>query len=321
MAVLVYVLGRTGTGKSYSMRNFPKEKLAVLNVQSKILPFKNSGEIETTNTDDYEKIKKSLEIYSKNYKSIVIDDFQYLMANEFMRRALEKGYDKFTEIGAHAWEIADKVRELPSDVIVYILCHTDIDAEGTERLKTIGKLLDEKIYLEGMSTIVLKTVVSDGKYSFVTQNSGKDTVKSPADMFPSYAIDNDLWYVDQKIREYYGLGATMSAEELNDADKNAAHDEIEKPEKKKRGKRRSEDLEVQAVKERNSEAIANNGINADDDREEIPYEEVEEPKLEEIPRRKKRTESNEETKDEAPAKSEPVSDDVTEPVRRRRRRV
>ena len=315
MAVLVYVLGRTGTGKSYSMRNFPKEKLAVLNVQSKILPFKNSGEIETTNTDDYEKIKKSLEIYSKNYKSIVIDDFQYLMANEFMRRALEKGYDKFTEIGAHAWEIADKVRELPSDVIVYILCHTDIDAEGTERLKTIGKLLDEKIYLEGMSTIVLKTVVSDGKYSFVTQNSGKDTVKSPADMFP-YAIDNDLWYVDQKIREYYGLGATMSAEELNDADKNAAHDEIKKPEKKKRGKRRSEDPEVQAVKERNSEAIANNGINADDDREEIPYEEVEEPKLEEIPRRKRRIQTMDIEPNSGEVFETPVVEDA--PVRRRR---
>lgn len=315
MAVLVYVLGRTGTGKSYSMRNFPKEKLAVLNVQSKILPFKNSGEIETTNTDDYEKIKKSLEIYSKNYKSIVIDDFQYLMANEFMRRALEKGYDKFTEIGAHAWEIADKVRELPSDVIVYILCHTDIDAEGTERLKTIGKLLDEKIYLEGMSTIVLKTVVSDGKYSFVTQNSGKDTVKSPADMFP-YAIDNDLWYVDQKIREYYGLGATMSAEELNDADKNAAHDEIKKPEKKKRGKRRSEDPEVQAVKERNSEAIANNGINADDDREEIPYEEVEEPKLEEIPRRKRRMQTMDIEPNSGEVFETPVVEDA--PVRRRR---
>lgn len=309
MAVLVYVLGRTGTGKSYSMRNFPAENLALINVQGKILPFKGSHKINTVNTDDSDRIEKMLDEYSGkyNYKSIVIDDFQYLMANEFMRRATEKGFDKFTEIGAHAWGIADKVRELPSDVIVYIMCHTDIDSEGTERLKTIGKLLDEKIYLEGMSTIVLKTVVSDGKYSFVTQNNGKDTVKSPANMFPSYAIDNDLYYVDQKIREYYGLGATMSSEDLAKADEEVTRPDIKKPEKKKRGRKRKEKEPADIVKEDIAEG----------EEEVIPFEpEKIEDSEPEPPKRKRRTKKE----DPKPAEEEQVEEEKPK-TRRRRRRV
>jgi hypothetical protein len=235
MGVLVYILGRSGSGKSYSLRNIPHDEYAVINVEGKILPFRGSMDIEQTSTDDSEEIVKAIEKYARSYKVVVVDDFQYIMANEFMRRAYENGWDKFTEIGRHAWDIADKVRELPADVIVYVLCHTDTDAEGVERLKTIGKLLDEKIFLEGMSTIVLKTVVSDGKYSFVTQNNGKDTVKSPADMFPGYQIDNDLWYVDQKIREYYGLEVTMTDDELAEADEEVVIS-VDKPEKKRRGR-------------------------------------------------------------------------------------
>ena len=320
MGVLVYVLGRSGTGKSYSMRNFPKNNLAVLNVQGKILPFRGSAEIEQTVTDDSEKLVEGIKIYAKKYKSIVVDDFQYLMANEFMRRVMERGYDKFSEIGRHAWDVANIVQELPQDIIVYVMCHTDVDSEGTERLKTIGKLLDDKIFLEGMSTIVLKTAVSDGKYSFVTQNNGKDTVKSPADMFPSYAIDNDLWYVDQKIREYYGLGATMTTEELEKADDEAAQGGSPDDSQKKR-RRRSEDPEVQAVKEKNARAILN--VTADDPREGVPFEEVEMPKLEKLPRRKKRDTS--ETTQETPESTktdtaEETTAEEEKPVRRRRRR-
>lgn len=319
MGVLVYVLGRSGTGKSYSMRNFPKDKLAVVNVQGKILPFRGSGEIEQTATDDSTKVSMALDVYSKSYKSIVVDDYQYLMSNEFMRRAFERGYDKFTEIARHAWDIADKVRSLPSDTIVYIMCHTDTDAEGVERLKTIGKLLDEKIFLEGMSTIVLKTVTSDGKYSFVTQNSGKDTVKSPADMFPSYAIDNDLWYVDQKIREYYGLGATMSADELAAADESVSKKEIQKPERKRRSRKEKETTSEPEVTE------------TDDSEDSIPFfKEDELPATDEEPKRKRRSKTSQddvETRSDASdepdtEKSMPESENEPETrPRRRRRRV
>lgn len=227
MGIVSFILGRSGTGKTSSLRNFPKEELAVINVQGKILPFKGSGKIEQTITDNSDKIIKALEIYSKSYKSIVIDDYQYTMANEFMRRSTERGYDKFTDIGRHAWDIVNKVRELPQDVIVYIMCHTDRDEEGNEKIKTIGKLLDEKICLEGMSTIVLKTNVTDGVYTFLTQNNGKDTVKSPAGMFPSYAIDNDLYYVDRKIRSYYELGESfLTDEEMKDIDEAVKKDDV-----------------------------------------------------------------------------------------------
>lgn len=240
MGVLVYILGKSGTGKSYSMRNFPQNELALINVQGKILPFRGSAKIEQTTTDDSAEIVEALENYSKNYKSIVIDDYQYIMANEFMRRSFEKGYDKFTEIGRHAWDIPDTVRELPNDCIVYIMCHTDRDEEGFEKIKTIGKLLDEKICLEGMSTIVLKTNVTDGKYVFLTQNNGKDTTKSPAGMFPSYAIDNDLKYVDDKIRNYYGFDGAKTDEEMKSEDENVKTD-IEKNERRGRRRRAEND--------------------------------------------------------------------------------
>lgn len=257
MGVLVYVLGRSGTGKSYSMRNFAKDEIGVVNVQGKILPFKGSGSFDIVNTDDSSSIVKSIKDMAKKHKAIVVDDFQYVMANEFMRRATERGYDKFTEIAKHAWDIADCVKNLPADVVVYVMCHTDTDQDGFEKLKTIGKLLDEKIVLEGMSTIVLKTAVSDGQYMFLTQNNGKDTVKSPSGMFPAYAIDNDLKYVDQKIRSYYELGEFLTDEELAEIDEAVKHDDVPlKEEPKKRGRSRGKKEEEKPTETPKEEAEA-----------------------------------------------------------------
>lgn len=267
MGQLVFILGRSGTGKSFSMRNFPPEKLAVVNVQGKILPFRGAAKIEATNVDQSDKIVKALEIYAKSYKSIVVDDYQYIMANEFMRRSAERGYDKFTEIGRHAWDVANTVRDLPSDVIVYVMCHTDRDDEGNEKIKTIGKLLDEKICLEGMSTIVLKTNVSDGQYSFLTQNNGRDTTKSPDGMFPSYAIENDLYYVDQKIRNYYGFTGSLTDEEIAEIDKAAKKDDIPIGDdgKKRRGRRNAKKEEsAKASAEKEKEETEKPGTNADE---------------------------------------------------------
>ena len=245
MGILVYVLGRSGTGKSYSMRNFKKGEIGVVNVQGKILPFKGSGSLDIVNTDNSAEIVRAIEAMAKKYKVIVVDDFQYVMANEFMRRATERGYDKFTEIARHAWDVADVVKKLPADVIVYVMCHTDTDQDGVEKLKTIGRLLDEKIVLEGMSTIVLKTAVSDGEYMFLTQNSGKDTVKSPAGMFPTYAIDNDLKYVDAKIRNYYEIGEYANDEEVEKMDQTVAKEAVAKPDSNGRRSRRKKDTAVQ----------------------------------------------------------------------------
>lgn len=309
MGVLVFILGRSGTGKSYSMRDFHKDKLAVVNVQGKILPFKGSGKIEMTSTDTSRDIVKALESYGKQYKSIVVDDFQYVMANEFMRRSSEKGYDKFTEIGRHAWDIANTVRSLPADCIVYVMCHTDRDDDGNEKIKTIGKLLDEKICLEGMSTIVLMTNVTDGVYTFLTQNNGKNTVKSPAGMFPSYAIDNDLHYVDQKIRAYYELGEFLTAEEEAEIDAAAKRDDIpiKDGKKRKRGSKAEDttpapetepaEAEEKPASRRKKKGLveqqieaAVNDIPEDTDQEAVPFEET---KPAELPKRRSRKKASE----------------------------
>lgn len=240
MGTVVFILGRSGTGKSYSMRNFKPDELAIINVQGKVLPFKGGAKFTTKNTDNASEIISAMKLISNKVRVIVIDDFQYIMANEFMRRSNERGFDKFTDIAKNAWSIIDSIRTLPDNVIVYVMCHMDTGDDGVEKLKTIGKLLDEKIVLEGMSTIVLKTNVADGNYTFVTQNNGKDTVKSPYGMFPSYAIQNDLKYVDEKIRNYYGYDDAVSDETISAMDTEAI---VETPEPKKRTRRSEASVE------------------------------------------------------------------------------
>ena len=169
----------------------------------KPLPFKGRF-VNTLNSDKYEIIGDALA--TMKTKIAVIDDAQYLMANEFMRRAMERGYDKFTEIANNFWTLVNYViSELPFDTTVYFLMHIERDDAGNEKVKTIGKLLDEKITVEGMFTVVLKSVVKDGEYSFTTQSNGHDTVKSPLGMFPTYQIDNDLKAVDDTIRKFWEL--------------------------------------------------------------------------------------------------------------------
>lgn len=204
MGKKVLVLGASGTGKSASMRNFSKDEVLIINVAGKDMPFKEpKGGFEKINTDQYRDIKRAMTSTKK--KVIVIDDCQYLMANEFMRRATEKGYDKFTEIAQNFWDLQQAISKLPEDVVVYEISHIERDQDGNEKMKTIGKMLDEKITVEGMFSIVLKTVVNDGNYYFQTQNSGKDTCKSPIGLFNSMLIDNDLKKVDNLIRDYYDL--------------------------------------------------------------------------------------------------------------------
>ena len=302
MAVPVLILGQSGTGKSYSMKNFNEDEICLISVQKSLLPFRKKF-TETVVTDKYSEIINAMKATKK--KVIVIDDTQYLMCNEFMRRATERGYDKFTEIAQNFWSlVVQEVNNLPSDVIVYLLCHTATDENGVEKMKTIGKLVDEKITPEGLFTIVLKTAVSDGNYAFVTQNNGKDTVKSPEGMFTTYAINNDLKYVDEKIRNYYELGESfLSDEEIKEIDKMAENVEIEPPkpnEERKRRSRNAEPAEEQPQTERkqrktreevqadNSSKIANSGIEEAEGADEVEFDKVKEPELETPPRRRRR---------------------------------
>jgi hypothetical protein len=209
----VLVIAESGQGKSASLRNLDPEKTLLVQAIEKRLPFPNAQHWQKFNeetkkgnvfvTDNAATIEQ-LMVNTKR-KIIVLDDFQYVMANEFMRRSDEKGYDKFTEIGRHAWNILMKANQLAPDVRVYILAHADESDSGRTRMKTIGKMLNEKITVEGLFTIVLRAVVRDGEYLFQTHNSGNDTVKTPMGMFKEDLIDNDLAAVDRRICEYWGI--------------------------------------------------------------------------------------------------------------------
>ena len=314
MAIPVLILGQSGTGKSYSMKNFNEDEICLISVQKSLLPFRKKFK-NTVVTDAYSKIIDTMK--STDKKVIVIDDTQYLMCNEFMRRATEKGYDKFTEIAQNFWSlVVQEINGLADDVIVYLLCHTATDDNGVEKMKTIGKLVDEKITPEGLFTIVLKTAVSDGQYYFITQNNGKDTVKSPEEMFSTYAINNDLKYVDEKIRNYYELGEFLTDEEIAEIDKEAEKVDIEPPKarsERKRGRRseKKEEPKETPIEEEKEEAGATSDKkplrtrksreqveaendhsvaeqSQDDEREEVPFDEAEVPEVQTPPRRRRR---------------------------------
>ena len=213
MGVPVLILGESGSGKSASMRNFKPGEIGIINVSGKPLPFRN--QLKTVNTDNYEDIVKT--IIAAKAKALVIDDAQYLIANEFMRTAKMTGYQKFTDLALNFWMLIQVViNNLPPDKIVYFLAHVERDANGNEKMKTIGKLLDEKITIEGLFTIVLKTVVQDRHYQFATQTNGQDTVKTPMGMFDDLLIENDLKMVDSTIREYYGISESNKEEKANE---------------------------------------------------------------------------------------------------------
>lgn len=211
MSTVTMVLGESGTGKTTSLRNMNPAETLLIQAVKKPLPFRaadwqrfdreanKGGNIFLT--DSPAEIIHLLK--GTRRKVIVIDDFQYVMANEFMRRTSERGFDKFTEIGKNAWDILNAAASLPDDTRVYILSHVETTEQGRMKIKTIGKMLDEKINLEGMVTIVLRTLVRDGQYLFSTRNNGSDTVKTPMGLFDSETIDNDLAVVDQAIHAYY----------------------------------------------------------------------------------------------------------------------
>lgn len=233
MAQKVLVMGESGTGKSTSMRNCDAAITAVVNPVGKPLPFKNHFDMLNNETDARKITKYMKDQAAAGKKIIVVDDFQYILAVPYMNRIKEAGWDKYNDFGANYFEIIDVCKDLPDDVVVVYMTHLETLDNGLTTVKLIGKLLREKITIEGLFTVVLRTGVNEGKYYFYTQNSGKDTVKSPLGMFPSYAIDNDLNYVVDKIRNYYELGDYKSDDEIGQADQAVASD-LEKPDSKGR---------------------------------------------------------------------------------------
>lgn len=207
MATPVLIIGKSGSGKSTALRNcVDNDNWNLINVLNKPLPFK--GKIPQVATDDYEQVKKCLA--GSKAHSIAIDDAGYLITNYFMRNHSSKGagnaiFSMYNTLADNFWNMIEYIKRLPEDKIVYVIMHEDSDDIGNVKPKTIGKLLDEKICLEGMFTIVLRCVQENGKHLFITQASGGAVSKSPMGMFEELEIDNDLLQVDNTIRDYYGL--------------------------------------------------------------------------------------------------------------------
>lgn len=201
MGIPVLILGESGSGKSTALRNFGPEEIGIFNIASKPLPFRK--QLPTINGASYDMIAASLS--KAAFKSYAIDDSQYLLAFEFFDRAMEKGYDKFTQMALNFRNLIQFViTRTPPDCIVYFLHHTETADDGSIRAKTIGKMLNEKLTVEGLFSIVLLCRSKKDKHCFSTQSEGVSTAKSPMDMFPP-EIDNDLKLVDITIREYWGL--------------------------------------------------------------------------------------------------------------------
>lgn len=202
MGVPVLICGESGSGKSASLRNFEPEDVSIFNVAAKPLPFRKK--LPTRATADYGVIMASIQKSPK--KSFVIDDSQFLMCFESFAKAKDTGFGKFTDMAVNFYNLVQFViRQTPPDVIVYFLHHTEADSNtGKVKAKTLGKMLDNQLTLEGLFAIVLYCVTSGKSHNFVTQSDGYTTAKSPMDMLPEI-MDNDLKAVDQAIREYYEL--------------------------------------------------------------------------------------------------------------------
>lgn len=289
MAEKILIMGESGTGKSTSIRNCDPNTTAIVNPVGKPLPFRGSRKFATLNgVTDAAKICDFMKDQAKAGKKIlVVDDFQYILSVPYMNRIKEVGWDKWNDFGENYFKIIDVCNELPEDVCVYYMTHCETLENGVTTIKLIGKLLREKITVEGLFTIVLKTGVSEGKYYFFTQNSGKDTVKSPMGMFDSFSIDNDISYVDAKIRNYYELSGAVSDATIAKLDQEKAG-EIEKSEGRRKRTRKevieNNEEKVANYLEKVDEAIAEAG-----DEEEVPFEAINLPEpetLDPVPRRK-----------------------------------
>lgn len=209
MGVPVLVMGESGSGKTASLRNFKSNEVFIINIAGKELSFRNKEGLKRVDTRSYDDIKSILLKASSNpenvIKSFVIDDSQYLMAFEAFAKAKETGYGKFTDLAVHFEDLIEFVlKTLPQDYIVYFLHHVERTEDGHIKAKTLGKMLDNQLTVEGLFTNVIMTQVNNGEYKFLVHDKdGISTVKTPLGMFETDTIDNDLRLVDKALREYY----------------------------------------------------------------------------------------------------------------------
>ncbi len=203
MGIPVLVMGETGSGKTYSLKNFNPDEIGIFSVEKGRMPFKSSG-FKIAKHANYDMINKAFK--KPALKTYVIDDSQYLLVHDKFAKAKDAGYQKFTDMAVSFYNLIQTINHsLPDDVIVYFLHHTQETETGKIKAKTLGKMIDNDLTLEGCFDVVLLTVVDGNNHFFVTQSDGYTTAKSPEGMFADLKIPNDLKAVDTAIREYWGL--------------------------------------------------------------------------------------------------------------------
>lgn len=202
MARYVLIMGDSGSGKSASLRNFTPEEIGIFSVTNKDLPFK--GKLRPLKNATYADIAQHLS--NPTRRAFVIDDAGYLLSFELFNRAKETGYGKFTDMAKNFVDMLNFISAMPDDIIVYITMHTEDNTEMNKvKAKTLGKMIDSNLNLEGLFNIVLRSMQTEDGYKFITRDDGVSTAKSPMGMFDTDMIDNDLKAVDTIIREYYDM--------------------------------------------------------------------------------------------------------------------
>lgn len=206
----IMIIGASGTGKSCSLRNLNPDETAIIKCQNKELPFKKGESkfkaVVINKAEDIIKMVSLLLQKRPNIKTIVIDDLIYLSVNAFMNRSKERGYDKYTDIANDLYSVLTLPDVIDRNDLVFIyLTHSDVNPTTNEtNVRTIGKMISEKVVPEGLFTVVLEACVVDGKYKFMTHNvSGNSVVKTPMEMFEEDYIDNDCNLILEAIKEYY----------------------------------------------------------------------------------------------------------------------
>lgn len=208
MGVSVLLLGASGSGKSTSLRNFEPGEIGIFDVAGKPLPFRKR--LDVFRRPSYGQIMKSLA--SNKMRAYFVDDANYLMAFQNFALANVKGYDKFTTMAVNFEQLLEAANRTDEDTVVYFAMHPDYDDMGRMKPKTIGKMLDNQLCVEGMFPIVLVAERMEDGYRFVTQTDGTNPAKSPMGMFAESVIDNDLRAVDAAIRDYWGMAPLTDSE-------------------------------------------------------------------------------------------------------------
>ena len=216
MSEAILILGESGSGKSTSFRNLNPEETFIINIEDKPLPFRgykklykplSSDGMEGNyySPDNHDVIRRVIRLVNEkrpDIKTLIIDDFGYTIMNNFMRRAREKGYDKFSEIGVNAWEVLESLKGLRDDLFCVVTMHVETSKTGFVVPKTVGTMIDQYSNIEGKFTYVFHALAFEGKYKFMTNTDGNRMAKSSMGLYEDRYIDNDLAKIIEDIKEY-----------------------------------------------------------------------------------------------------------------------